>query len=76
MTTTGMATVVNGTLQLDTPMDLPEQSRVKVTVSPLTDDATQARRIKAFAEFRASVNEVNFKSDGERLTREQMHERR
>ncbi len=76
MSTTHTATVVNGALQLDQPLELPEQSRVAITVIPLSDEATRRRRKEALEKFFASVEETHFVSDGERLTREQMHERR
>ncbi len=75
MTTTRTATVVNGNLKLDAPLELPEHSRVKVTVSAVVDDIPHERRMEAARKFFASVEETKFSRGGERLTREQMHER-
>ncbi len=76
MTQTRTATVVAGTLQLDEPLDLPEKSRVTVAVTPQEDEATRQRRREAMKKFFESVDEVHFVSNGERFTREQLHERR
>ena len=76
MTTTHTATVVNGALQLDEPLELPEQSRVTVTVTAPTDEETRRRRRDAAEKFLASARETRFVSDGEKLTRDQLHERR
>lgn len=75
MTTTRTATVVNGALQLDEPLQLPEQSRVSVSVIPHTDDSARRRRIATAEKFIQSVQETHFVSDGEKLTREQLHDR-
>ena len=75
MTTTRTATVVNGTLQLDEPLELPEQSRVTLVVTPQEDAATRQRRREAMQKFFALADEVHFVSDGEKFTRDQLHER-
>ena len=72
MTTTHTATVVNGALQLDEPLKLPEHSRVHVTVLPLNPDPE--RRKRAFEQFFKLADELKI-CDGEKLTRDQMHER-
>lgn len=75
MTTTRKAIVINGGLQLDEPLHLPEQSRVSVAVTSATDDSARRRRKAAAESFIASVRETHFVSDGEKLTREQLHDR-
>lgn len=72
MKTTHTATVVNGTLQFDQPLNLPELSRVEVTVAAIIDDS--ARRRRAVEEFIRLSDEAKVNS-GERLTRDQLHER-
>ena len=78
MTKTLNATVVNGTMQFDEPLSLPEHSRVSVTVTsneqPRSDEVS--RRIEAVKKFRAWSDANPLFDDGERLTREQLHERR
>ena len=76
MTTTLSATVVNGALQLDEPLTLPEQSRVQVTViaEPQDEDEVTRRR-EVLRKFRAFSDARPIFSSGERLTRDQMHER-
>lgn len=77
MTTTHTATVVAGTLQLDQPLDLPEKSRVTVAVTPnlavlpSTDDSASPRSLTEFFAFVDGLN-INI---GEKLTRDQIHER-
>ena len=77
MTTTRTATVVNGTLQLDEPLELPEQSRVTVSVaSPTTSphDAPSSPQRQSLDEFFQFVDQLGIRA-GEHLTRDQMHER-
>ena len=74
MTTTHTATVVNGALQLDQPLKLPEHSRVQVTVAPIERDVS--RQLEALRNFRALSDATPIFSDLERLTRDELHERR
>ena len=83
------ATVVNGSLQLDEPVDLPDQSRVDVTIETGAADKTsrpelsksetagrdvQSRR-EAFERFRKLTEEHPLHLGGRRFTREELHER-
>ncbi len=78
MTKTLKATVVNGTLQLEEPLDLPEQSRVAVDVLVGEDasriEITPEARRRAFNAFVALGDRLQLRV-GEHLTREQMHVR-
>lgn len=78
MTTTTNATVINGRLQLDEPLDLPEQSRVAVNVSVgeavSRNDMTPEARRRAFEAFVALGDRLQLRV-GEHLTRDQMHDR-
>lgn len=78
METTIDATVVDGALQLDEPVSLPDQSRVRVTVAeqPLPHESEVARRLEVLKKFRAWSDAHPIFSDGERLTRDQLHDRR
>ena len=71
MKTTHTATVINGALKLDDPLELPEQSPVTVSITPATDSARRKEILKKF--FELSDETPLF---GEPLTREQLHERR
>ncbi len=75
MTTTRTATVINGALQLDEPLQLPEESRVTVTVSnDAQSQAISAAPRRAMSDFRQFVKGLQIR-DGEKLTREQLHDR-
>ncbi len=65
------ATVVNGTLQFDEPLNLPEHSRVTVSVLPKPSDVLRRQEIlrKLFDSFdEQPINVAPF-------TRDQMHDR-
>lgn len=65
-----VATVMNGQLQLDVPLLLPDNSRVTVTVAPLPEKAQQAwNSIKK----RLSARPVD--AQGLHFTRDELHER-
>ena len=68
MTSTLTATVVNGELQLDQPLELPEQSRVEITVAPIPRDVS--RQLEALRQFRALSDATPIFGDSERLTRD------
>lgn len=63
----------NGVLKPEKLLDLPAGARVRIAVEPL--DA-QTEREKAWEEFDALCEEISIHSQGERLTRDQLHERR
>ena len=74
MKTTHTATVVDGSLKLDDPLNLPEQSRVEITVAPIAKDVD--RKLEALRNFRALSDATPLFGAAERLTRDQLHERR
>lgn len=77
MTTTLNGTVIDGELKLDEPLTLPNQSRVKVAVTSGQASATAIESGKpkqTLAEFFDYVDGLNIHM-GERLTRDQMHDR-
>jgi len=75
MTTTHNATVINGALHLDKPLELPEQSRVTIEVHRPTQ-ADPAKSLAALRRFKA-LNDVNpVFSDGKLPTRDELLERR
>ena len=74
MKTTHTATVVDGSLKLDDPLNLPEQSRVEITVAPIAKVVD--RKLEALRNFRALSDATPLFGAAERLTRDQLHERR
>lgn len=70
MMTRMTGTVVNGALHLDQSLELPEQSRVTVFVTPAPEAVRRKEILKKF--FESSDETPLF---AERLTREQLHER-
>jgi len=71
METTG--TVVAGVLELDQRLDLPDYSRVRVAVEPLSEWRTRYKAgLKAWRQVRQNQR-IN--SGGRRYTRDELHER-
>ncbi len=76
MSTQVMATVVDGELKLDQPLELPDKSRVKVMVEvEETTEARRARKRRAFEELERLCREKPINSGGLHFTRDQLHER-
>lgn len=73
-------TVIDGTLKLDRPLDLPNNSRVSVTIEPITgpsaDTPTDAARREAWERFMQRIQERPVNSGGRHFTRDELHERR
>jgi hypothetical protein len=78
MTTHTTGTVIDGQLQLDHPLTLPNESRVAVTVQPAADIPAdwQERFSKGLEAMQKLKAEHPIGSGGLRLTREELHERR
>ena len=77
MTTQVMATVVDGELKLDKPLELPNASRVKVVVEVEESvEARRERRQRAFEKLLKLIDEHPIYSGGLHFTRDQLHERR
>lgn len=68
------ATVVHGALQLDQPLPLPDQSRVRVQIEPIEEIG--AGWPQRFAAFQRLCDERPIDSGGRRWTRDELHERR
>lgn len=76
MTTQVMATVVDGELKLDKPLELPDKSRVKVVVEvEETAEARRERKLRALEELARLRREHPINSGGLYFTRDQLHER-
>lgn len=78
MTTRTTATVVDGQLQLDQPLPLPNQSRVNVVVESATETPAdwRERMTQGLESLQKLVAEHPIGSGGVRFTREELHERR
>ena len=74
MKTRHTATVVDGSLKLDDPLDLPEQSRVEITVALIAKDVD--RKLEALRKFLDLSDATPLFGETERLTRDQLQERR
>ena len=76
MTTQVMATVVDGELKLDKPLELPNASRVKVVVE--VEPSVEERREKSrrgITELLDFIHKHPINSGGLHFTRDQLHER-
>ncbi len=67
-------TVVAGGLQLDRPIEFPDNSRVRVAVEPL--DEWHTRLQAGLKAWRQLCQERPINSGGRRYTRDELHERR
>lgn len=68
------ATFENGVLVPDQPLDLSPHARVQLMVNPLVEDDDAVRQ-KAWEDLQRLWQTSTFDSKGDRLTREQLHER-
>ena len=66
MKTQALATVEKGQLTLDEPLNLPDQSRVNLTVEPLSDSRNDP--LTAWQSLRQRVRERPVHSGGQHLT--------
>lgn len=72
------ATVVEGALQLDRPVELPNQTRVRVSVEPVSNaaEATDRGRETGWAAMKRRIQERPVHTGGLHFTRDELHERR
>jgi predicted DNA-binding antitoxin AbrB/MazE fold protein len=68
------ATFEDGVLKPDQPLRLPAHARVRLTVDSLEQEPVGSE--DAWAELEELWKEATVDSGGERLTRDQLHERR
>lgn len=73
------ATYDDGIFRPDSPVTCPNHSRVRLTVEPIGIDAewaaTKQQRIEARRRFQEWCDRVQFSSNGERFTRDELYER-
>ena len=68
-----IATVMDGALELDSPLNLPDQSRVRVAVEPLEN--WSARFKAGLEDWKAYCEQHPIHSGQQRFTRDELHER-
>ena len=76
LTVTG--SIVDGKLQLDEQIALPEKTRVQITIVPTLDVVTESQKQRgreAIAALKRIGDEHPLHSGGERFTREELYER-
>lgn len=70
------ATFQAGVFKPDEQPALPENTRVRLAVEAINEDSDQARRQQGWADLQQLWQESKFDSGGDRLNRDQLHERR
>lgn len=70
------ATFEDGVFKPDENLSLLPHTRVRLLVEPLEDESNQIRGQTAWETLQRLWQESTIDSQGERLTREQLHERR
>jgi predicted DNA-binding antitoxin AbrB/MazE fold protein len=70
------ATFADGVFKPDQQPALPESTRVRLVVEPLSEEADEPHRRQAWADLEQLWQESSFDSRGDRLSRDQLHERR
>jgi hypothetical protein len=70
-----LATFEDGMFKPHDPLDLPPHTRVRLTIEPLESWQDRERRERAWQELERLWQALSLDSQGERLTRDQLHER-
>ena len=74
MTTVMTGTLIDGVVKLDETVNLPDNSRVSVSIEPIDHDPDKAKA--ALESFLKRADQRDFNSAGIRFTRDELHERR
>ena len=74
MTAHATGILIGGVIQLDEPIDLPNRTRVNLSIEPL-EEPTVGGRV-AFESFKRLIDEHPIRSGGRHFTRDELHERR
>jgi hypothetical protein len=67
-------TIVAGRIELDQPVELPDSSRVAVTLRPLVQPATTDRR-EAWQRLKRRISDRPIHAGGEKFVRSDLYER-
>ncbi len=70
------ATFEDGVFKPDQKPALSESTRVRLLVETINEDADESRRQQAWASLEQLWQKSTFNSHGDRLSRDQLHERR
>jgi hypothetical protein len=70
------ATVIGGMLKPDVSLHLPEQTRVRLTVEPISDALPKTTAQEAWQAIKARLRERPIHAAGLHYTRDELHERR
>jgi hypothetical protein len=73
MPQTATGILVGDTIHLDSPVNLPDQTPVTVTVQPIA--ASRADAVAAWEATKARLRERPIYGGGKRFTRDELHER-
>ncbi len=76
MTTHVSATVIDGMLKPDATIDRPYKTRVLLIIEPIEETPPQTTAQKAWESIQERLKERPLYFDGQRFTRDEMHERR
>ncbi len=69
-------TVIDGSLELDQPVELPNNTRVSVTVNPVLPTPAAARPEAGWAAWKRRIQERPVHAAGLHFSRDELHERR
>jgi hypothetical protein len=66
--------LIDAVIQLDQPIDLPNRTRVYLSIEPVDEPVVGSR--SAFEAFKTLITEYPIRSGGCHYTRDELHERR
>lgn len=75
MSTEVIATFENGVFKPETPVECVDHSRVRLTVEPIKAELTHEDRQAAWERFKQNIQQFPVHSQGERFTRDELHDR-
>jgi hypothetical protein len=78
MTTQIEATLIDGLLKPDQPLPLPDQTRVRLTIEPMTpiEEWSPEKARAAWEAIQQRLKEHPLHFGGKKFTRDELHERR
>jgi len=75
MSTEVIATFENGVFKPETPVECVDHSRVRLTVEPIKAELTHEDRQAAWERSKQNIQQFPVHSQGERFTRDELHDR-